>query len=87
MSTNNAADYALTAGPASWVNNAGQVFALPAAAPCPWDCESTPDGNVGITDFLELLAQWSMVGTSCDFGAGVGINAFLELLANWGLCP
>ena len=55
---------------------------------CPWDCEFTPDGNVGINDFLELLAQWNMVGTSCDFsGGGVGINAFLDLLANWGACP
>ncbi len=88
LSTNNADDYALTAGPSTWINNAGQVFALPAAAPCPWDCEPTPDGKVGINDFLEVLAQWGQVGSSCDFvGGGVGINAFLDLLANWGLCP
>ena len=55
---------------------------------CPWDCQDVPEGTVGINDFLELLAQWSQVGTSCDFdGGGVGINAFLELLANWGDCP
>jgi len=55
--------------------------------PCPWDCEAVPDGNVGINDFLLLLAQWSAEG-SCDFnGGGVGIVDFLELLANWGLCP
>jgi hypothetical protein len=88
VSTNNAADYALTAGPSSWVNNAGEVFALAVAPPCPWDCEPAADGNVGINDFLELLAQWSLVGSSCDFdGGGVGINAFLDLLANWGPCP
>ena len=88
VSTNNAADYALTAGPAKWINNANQLFSLPEPPPCPWDCQPTPDGNVGINDFLELLGQWGQVGSSCDFsGGGVGINAFLELLANWGLCP
>jgi hypothetical protein len=56
--------------------------------PCPWDCEPIPDGSVGIADFLDLLAQWTEVGTSCDFdGGGVGITDFLELLANWGSCP
>ncbi len=89
VSTNNAADYALTAGASSWINNAGQTFALPAAAACPWDCEPVADGNVGINDFLEVLSQWGQVGSSCDFGGGggVGINAFLDLLANWGPCP
>ena len=53
---------------------------------CPWDCGDN-DGNVGIVDFLALLAQWGGPG-SCDFdGRGVGINDFLELLANWGPCP
>ncbi len=57
--------------------------------PCPWDCDSGEsfDGNVGIVDFLTLLAQWGGPGT-CDFdGGGVGITDFLELLANWGPCP
>jgi hypothetical protein len=36
---------------------------------------------------LALLAQWSQVGTPCDFnGGGVGITDFLDLLANWGPC-
>jgi len=43
---------------------------------------------VGINDFLELLAQWGQVGSSCDIdGGGVGINDFLALLAAWGQCP
>jgi hypothetical protein len=55
---------------------------------CPWDCGGDPDGNVGIVDFLALLAQWNQTGTGCDFdGQGVGINEFLTLLANWGPCP
>ncbi len=54
---------------------------------CPWDCGGDNDNNVGIVDFLALLAQWGGPG-SCDFdGGGVGINDFLELLANWGACP
>ena len=60
------------------------------AAPCPWDCDGSNDGNVGILDFLVLLSQWGSGGTSCDFGLGapgVGIEEFLKLLANWGNCP
>ncbi len=54
--------------------------------PCPWDCGNN-DSDVGIVDFLALLAQWGGAG-SCDFdGGGVGINDFLDLLANWGPCP
>ncbi len=54
---------------------------------CPWDCGGDNDGNVGINDFLALLAQWGGPG-SCDFDRGaVGISDFLELLANWGPCP
>ncbi len=54
---------------------------------CPWDCEPVPEGTVGITDFLALLAQWGGPG-ACDFdGGNVGINDFLDLLANWGPCP
>ena len=58
------------------------------APTCKWDCEQVPDGMVGITDFLELLSQWFIIGGSCDFdGGGVGITDFLKLLANWGACP
>ncbi len=55
--------------------------------PCPWDCADGGNGDVGITDFLKLLADWSLPST-CDFdGGGVGITDFLKLLANWGPCP
>ncbi len=59
---------------------------------CPWDCQIAPppDGNVGIEDFLAVLAQWTTIGSSCDIAGdpnGVGINAFLAILANWGACP
>ena len=63
------------------------AYELQGASTCLWDCESAPDGSVGINDFLALLAQWGIPG-SCDFdGGGVGINDFLDLLANWGPCP
>ncbi len=55
---------------------------------CPWDLGG--DGSVGISDFLDLLAQWGTdPGGPPDFdGDGtVGINDFLDLLANWGPCP
>ena len=43
---------------------------------CPWDLDG--DGEVGITDFLALLADW---------GNPYGIQEFLALLADWGPCP
>ncbi|MHC4966216.1 MAG: YncE family protein, partial [Planctomycetota bacterium] len=53
---------------------------------CPADCGDS-DGNVGVVDFLALLAQWGKPG-ACDFnGGGVDVVDFLELLANWGPCP
>ena len=56
-------------------------------ASCPWDLDC--GGNVGITDFLELLAAWGTnPGGPPDFNGdgNVGIEDFLELLANWGPC-
>jgi hypothetical protein len=56
-------------------------------APCPWDCQDTPDGMVSVTDLLAMLAQWGGPG-SCDFdGGGVSVTDLLVLLANWGPCP
>jgi len=54
---------------------------------CAWDLDGS--GDVGITDFLALLAVWATdPGGPPDFdGNGtVGITDFLELLANWGPC-
>jgi hypothetical protein len=55
--------------------------------PCPWDRTQTGDGFVGVSDFLQLLAQWGVPAT-CDIdGRGVGITDLLALVANWGPCP
>jgi hypothetical protein len=65
-----------------------EVHVNPASSPCPWDCQSTPDGEVNIPDFLRMLAQWGQVGVSCDFdGGGVAITDFLDILAHFGPCP
>ena len=89
-----AADLDGTGGPDLAVANSvpGDVSVLLnrtcAGTSCPWDLGG--DGVVGITDFLDLLAQWGAnPGGPPDFnGDGVvGIGDFLELLANWGPCP
>lgn len=57
------------------------------APACPWDC-GDDNGEVGINDFLAILATWGLPGP-CDFdGDGeIGIVDFLDLLAHWGPCP
>jgi len=65
----------------------GGLYDTAAVPPCPWDCGGDDNGDVGIVDFLLLLAQWGGPG-SCDIdGGGVSITDFLGLLANWGPCP
>jgi hypothetical protein len=67
------------------------AWARPAAAgtsTCPWDL--TGDGDVGILDFVGVLAAWGTnPGGPPDFdGNGiVGILDFLQLLFHWGRCP
>jgi hypothetical protein len=58
---------------------------------CPSDLDGSFD--VGITDFLALLAAWGPCA-NCDNCPGdfdgnceVGITDFLVLLGNWGPCP
>jgi hypothetical protein len=55
---------------------------------CAEDCASPPDGQVDVTDLLELLSQWSVGGT-CDFdGGGVSVSDLLQMLSAWGNnCP
>ena len=53
---------------------------------CKFDLDG--DGEVGVTDFLQLLADWGSVGVPADFdGGGVGVTDFLILIGNWGPCP
>jgi len=53
---------------------------------CTGDCGET-DGVVDVLDFLAVLTQWGMTGTSCDFLAnGVDTGDLLTVLASWGVC-
>jgi hypothetical protein len=71
--------------------NVGRLFVTdfaftPAAPGCPADLDGS--GDVGVTDFLAMLAVWGQTGVPADFdGGGVGVTDFLILLANWGPCP
>ena len=69
--------------------NATEVLNRFLARACPWDCGQPVDGEVGIVDFLSLLASWGATpGMPCDFdGNGVGISDLLEMLGRWGPCP
>ena len=56
--------------------------------PCPADING--DGNVNVTDLLELLAAWGPnPGHAADFNNDgfVNVTDLLELLAAWGGCP
>jgi len=68
---------------------ANQTISINAGAVLPGDVDG--DGIVGITDFLQLLAEWGACDAPCpptcaaDFNGDctVGIQDFLFLLANW----
>jgi hypothetical protein len=48
------------------------------------------DGAVGVTDFLQLLAEWGPCGgcaADLDGDGEVSVTDFLSLLADWGPCP
>jgi hypothetical protein len=58
------------------------------ALTCPWDLDA--GGDVGVTDFLALLAAWGTapVGPPDFDGDGVvAVGDFLQILAHWGPCP
>ncbi len=84
-STSNLKDYALSSGPALFVNNACEPFRL--GAPCPADCGCRPNGMVDIFDFITVLGEWGTQGSTCDIdGGGIGITDFLTVLGSWGGC-
>jgi hypothetical protein len=66
-----------------------EIWGVPPSEPdCPADING--DGEVGVLDFLDLLAAWGPnAGHPADLdGDGeVGVLDFLELLAAWGPCP
>jgi hypothetical protein len=73
----------LTLEDVEWMD---QNYPIP---PCLADFDG--DGQVGITDFLALLAAWGSNEAQYDLALPgndvVGIEDFLALLAQWGPCP
>ncbi len=71
------------------------MFAVPAfssEASCPADVDT--NGEVGVTDFLTVLAEWGLGSGTSDFTGSehvadgvVDIHDFLGVLAAWGPCP
>jgi hypothetical protein len=55
---------------------------------CPGDTDG--DGNVGVTDFLNILAAWGPCAgcpEDLNFDGNVDVQDFLALLSAWGPCP
>ena len=81
---------------AVWINEAGEtnrIAAFEVPCPCPPPiCPADFNGNceVGIEDFLQLLAAWGPCpGCPEDLvvDGDVGIKDFLLIIASWGPCP
>jgi len=87
LNTNGCPVYYLDAQIDGTIDDPFNLVEIVVIPPCPADLDG--DGNVGITDFLILLAMW---GTDpggppdLDGDGNVGITDFLLLLANWGPC-
>ena len=66
------------------------VAGLAYAVPCPWDCDGSNDGIVGINDFLFVLTEWGNGPSSqadVNHDQIVDISDFLAILGHWGPCP
>jgi hypothetical protein len=93
--TQDVGDYGIFFDPASqqafaWANvDVAQEFGLGVPL-CPSDCRQTPDGAVGVADFLALLARWGDAGgggpCDVDYDGVIGPEDFLTLVDDWGAC-
>lgn len=63
-----------------------EAVLTPLLVTCPGD--GNGDGEIGIEDFLGLLAAWNTADPDYDIvvNGNVGIEDFLALLAAWGAC-
>ncbi len=74
-------------GTTVWINQGKGNICPPM---CPWDLDGS--GDVGVSDFLDLLGNWGPCPPKGDCPAdfdgdgAVGVSDFLELLGNWGPC-
>ncbi|MHC4947441.1 MAG: M12 family metallo-peptidase [Planctomycetota bacterium] len=55
---------------------------------CPQDCAAGGDGQVDVTDLLEVLGTWGTSGP-CDTNTDgtVDVTDLLDVLGAWGACP
>jgi hypothetical protein len=75
-----------------WVTRPGCIAgsmqaSLTVVPPLPADCApGPPDGQVNVTDLLELLSQWGGFNGSCDIddNGPVNVSDLLLLLGSWG---
>ena len=79
--------YWLVIGPTMFTDTSacGTGYTATAGDPCPADLDD--DGEVGINDFLLLLAAWGTPDGDIDGDGTTDIADFLLLLASWGPCP
>ena len=55
---------------------------------CSPDCATPADGQVDVTDLLDVLGQWGQAYGDCDADCDgtVGVGDLLLVLADWGSC-
>ncbi len=75
----------------AWANvDHSSDFAIGLSLACVGDCAAVPDGEIGIDDFLVLLASWGPVtpGGPCDVnGDGmIDVSDVFAMFEAWGPC-
>jgi len=70
-----------------WTDAGNNEIADQCTAPCPADLNG--DGEVGVTDLLELIAAWGHSNSPADVNNDglVDVSDLLELVGSWGICP
>lgn len=98
-STTNAAQYAVTAGAAVFVNNTGNsgtVIEPPPPPSCPGNVNG--DSTVNVTDLLAVIGAWGPCDSCPDIpcppdvappkrDCEVNVTDLLQVIGGWGACP
>ena len=86
LSTSNLKDYAFTAGPSVWTNNAGESAMLVVPDPCPADVNG--DGEVDVEDLVEVILAWGTDDAVADVNSdgAVDVQDLTEVIVTWGAC-
>jgi len=97
LTTNNAANYAVTPSAATFTNNAGQSgTVVPPAPACPGDIMD--NNNVDVNDLLAVISSWGPCAgcppTHCaadiapqpNGDCAIDVNDLLVVITTWGPC-